>query len=117
MPRRCPVTGHCGEDAALSPDGIATNYAFYGRLNGTPMTAPHTAGVAALLPETDPDLTPVQVQTIPSGTVKDFQAQGRDVEAGGRLVDAPEALVAMVQAQQDQRSEEAFMGFRWSRLS
>jgi len=109
----CVLTpGSYGGNGA-TPADVAANYALYGSLNGTSMAAPHIAGVVALLLQANPDLTPVQVQTILAGTAKDRQAKGRDIEAGYGLVDVPAALVAATQVKARQPLSKVFPGFRW----
>ena len=112
-PVPCLLTpGSYGGEGA-NPAHVAANYALYGSLNGTSMAGPHIAGVVALLLQANPDLTPVQVQTILAGTATDRQARGRDIEAGYGLVDVPDALVAATQLKARTPLAKVFPGFRW----
>lgn len=65
---------------------------YYGPLTGTSMAAPHVAGLAALMLQANPDLTPEQVKQILVATAKDAGGPGADNLTGFGLVDAPSAV-------------------------
>lgn len=65
----------------------ADNYEYY---QGTSMAAPHVAGVAALMFEADPTLTPDQVETILKTTARSFPATCN--QCGSGIVDADAAV-------------------------
>ncbi|MDJ0975127.1 MAG: S8 family serine peptidase [Planctomycetota bacterium] len=55
---------------------------------GNSLSAPHVAGVVALMLEADPELTPWAVKSILEATAKDLDAEGKDPNTGAGLVDA-----------------------------
>lgn len=61
-------------------------------LQGTSFSSPHVAGVAALLLEKDPTMTPEEVRNAITSTAKDLGAPGKDDEFGWGLLDAAAAL-------------------------
>ena len=65
----------------------ADNYEYY---QGTSMAAPHVAGVAALMFEADPTLTPDQVEAILENTARSFPATCN--QCGSGIVDADAAV-------------------------
>ena len=73
-----------------SEDGRTYGYEFY---DGTSMSSPHAAGVAALVFSVKPTLTPDQVEGILFATAEDLGATGRDNTFGNGLFDAYAAVV------------------------
>jgi serine protease len=67
----------------------ADSYAFY---QGTSMATPHIAGVAALLYEVDPTITPDEVESTLTSTARSFPATCNQCGAG--IVDASAAVDA-----------------------
>jgi serine protease AprX len=80
---------------------------FYGSISGTSMAAPHIAGIAALLLQAKPDLTPAEVEDVLEDTAHKYTA-GAPYEAdtqndgettsfdkGAGLADVPAALKAL----------------------
>jgi serine protease AprX len=59
---------------------------YYSALSGTSMSAPHVAGVAALLYQADPGLTPAQVENVLQDTARKFTSQ----HAPGQYQDDPQ---------------------------
>ncbi len=77
---------------------VATPNGRYGFTTGTSVATAHVSGLAALLIDRDPSLTPDAVQAILMRTAKDLGPKGRDDEYGAGLVDAYEALLAIAPA-------------------
>jgi subtilisin family serine protease len=67
----------------------------YGFTTGTSVATAHVSGLAALLLQRNPRLTPDAVQAILMGTAKALAAKGRDDEYGAGLVDAYAALLSL----------------------
>jgi subtilisin family serine protease len=67
----------------------------YGFTTGTSVATAHVSGLAALLLQRNPRLTPDAVQAILMGTAKALGAKGRNDEYGAGLVDAYAALLAI----------------------
>jgi subtilisin family serine protease len=63
--------------------------------SGTSFSAPHVAGVAALLLSVDPSLTPAQVGRAMDSTATDLGLAGYDNRYGYGLVDACAAVAAV----------------------
>jgi subtilisin family serine protease len=74
---------------APAPDGA------YQFTTGTSVAAAEVSGVAALLLERNPSLTPTQVRKILMDTAKDLGPKGRDRDFGAGLVNALKALTAV----------------------
>ncbi|MEL7154603.1 MAG: S8 family serine peptidase, partial [Pseudomonadota bacterium] len=72
------------------------NYVFY---QGTSMAAPHVAGVAALLYDLDPNISPATVSTVLQNTAKPFPTvttrQCSTTNCGAGIVDAGAATAAI----------------------
>ncbi|TAJ53157.1 MAG: hypothetical protein EPN60_04220 [Nevskiaceae bacterium] len=88
-----------------SPQDQVQNRAFYMRLSGTSMAAPHIAGVAALLLEAAPELSPAQLRELLVSTATDMAVEGDpelvagyDKASGYGLVNVRKALAASVGA-------------------
>lgn len=64
----------------------------YTTLDGTSMACPHVAGVAALVLQANPGLTPTQVVDIIRSTATDLSSAGNDNNTGHGLVDAYKAV-------------------------
>lgn len=60
---------------------------------GTSQASPHVAGVAALILEKNPTLTPDDVRNVLTSSAKDLGAPGKDDTFGWGLVDAAAALI------------------------
>jgi subtilisin family serine protease len=74
---------------APAPDGT------YQLTTGTSVAAAEVSGVAALLMERNPSLTPAAVRKILMDTAKDLGPRGRDRDFGAGLVNALKALTAV----------------------
>lgn len=61
-------------------------------ISGTSMASPHVSGVAALMYEANPDLTPDQVESCILGTATDVLAPGVDRDSGHGMVDTRDAV-------------------------
>ena len=70
----------------------------YAQLSGTSLAAAQVSGVAALLLQHAPDLSPEQVRSILTRTARDLGKPGRDDVFGAGLVDAAAALSAVPEA-------------------
>jgi subtilisin family serine protease len=89
----------------VGPDGADTTFFFifspdpedngFPNFFGTSASAPHVAGVAALLLEKRPSLTPKNVYATLSSTAIDMDAPGLDFQTGFGLVQADRALALL----------------------
>ena len=66
--------------------------------SGTSFSAAEITGVIALLLERNPGLTPDAVRRVLMGTARDLGAPGMDPLFGAGLVDAYQALMAIIPA-------------------
>jgi subtilisin family serine protease len=64
----------------------------YDMTTGTSFAAAHVSGIAALILERDPDLSPDSVRRVLLSTARDLGPAGRDKDFGAGLADAYEAL-------------------------
>jgi subtilisin family serine protease len=74
---------------APAPDGA------YQFTTGTSVAAAEVSGVAALLIERNPSLTPADVRRILMSTAKDLGPKGKDRDFGAGLVNAAQAVAAV----------------------
>ncbi len=65
-------------------------------MSGTSMACPHAAGVAALLFQADPSLTPEDVMKILASTALDLGDSGKDNKFGFGLMDSAKAVKAVL---------------------
>lgn len=65
-------------------------------LSGTSMAAPHVSGVAALLLQANPTISPQNVKDILEQTASDFGDPGKDSQYGSGLIDASQMLPSSV---------------------
>ncbi|HEX5717753.1 MAG TPA: S8 family serine peptidase [Thermoanaerobaculia bacterium] len=76
--------------STVRPDPIPTR--FYGSMSGTSMAAPHAAGLAALLLDKDPSLSPYDLKLIIEETSVNPSAPGPDNFFGWGRIDALAAI-------------------------
>lgn len=76
----------------VAPDGVTTTVTGFASFFGTSAAAPHAAGVAALLLERQPALTPAAVNAALETTALDMGSGGFDFETGFGLIEADAAL-------------------------
>jgi len=74
---------------------VAAPQGGYGYTTGTSVATAHVSGLAALLLERNPRLTPAAVQAILMGTARNLGPKGRDDAYGAGLVDAYAAVRAV----------------------
>ncbi|MCA1813202.1 MAG: S8 family serine peptidase, partial [Halobacteriales archaeon] len=74
--------------------GVAPEAARYTTLSGTSQAAPQVAGLAAVMLQANPRLTPGQVHNLLRSTAIDLGAPGPDDATGFGLVDARDAVLA-----------------------
>jgi subtilisin family serine protease len=67
----------------------------YDFTSGTSFAAAHVSGVAALILERKPDLSPEDVRKILLATAKDLGPKGRDDQFGAGLIDALQAITVL----------------------
>jgi subtilisin family serine protease len=81
----------------LCRDSIKGAWNYYGVLQGTSMASPHVAGIAALMLEADPSLTPVTLRTLLQESAKQDAFTGKVPNGifGYGKVDALAALMAV----------------------
>jgi len=68
------------------------------RFRGNSLSAPHVAGVCALILSVNRDLTPWRVREILETTAEDLGPEGKDAKFGAGLVNADAAVAAAVEA-------------------
>ncbi len=85
------------------PAATANNAALYVSFSGTSMSAPHVAGIIALMLEANRRLTPAQVESILVKTARDRGKKGKDLEYGYGLADAHAAVVGSLAAAKSAR--------------
>jgi len=91
-----PGTNIVGAKAAET--GQATNDII--AMSGTSMAAPHVSGLAALILEANPNLSPLQVKQIILETAEDKGAEGWDPNYGWGEIDAYKAVLAALKVGQ-----------------
>ncbi|MHC4953402.1 MAG: S8 family serine peptidase [Planctomycetota bacterium] len=64
------------------------------RFRGNSLSAPHVAGVCALVLSVNPELTPWRVKALLEKTARDLPPRGKDPKTGAGLVDAVAAVKA-----------------------
>jgi hypothetical protein len=88
----------------VAPDGANTTFFFAGvnpdgdafpNFFGTSAAAPHAAGVAALMLDAIPGLTPAQIRSTLENTALDMGAPGFDTDSGFGLIQADAALASL----------------------
>jgi minor extracellular serine protease Vpr len=84
-------------DRVLCRDSIKGAWNYYGVLQGTSMASPHVAGIAALMLEADPSLTPATLRTLLQESAKQDAFTGKVPNGifGYGKVDALAALMAV----------------------
>ena len=78
----------------VAPDGVATTVPGFSNFFGTSAAAPHAAGVAALLLQAKPTLTPGKLYRSLENTALDMGPTGFDNSSGFGLIQADAALAA-----------------------
>jgi Subtilase family len=78
----------------VAPDGVATTVPGFSNFFGTSAAAPHAAGVAALLLQNKPTLTPGKLYRSLENTALDMGPTGFDNSSGYGLIQADAALAA-----------------------
>jgi hypothetical protein len=96
------VVANRGPYVAVAAPGVdifvAAPHAQYAFSTGTSVATAHVSGLAALLLDRNPSLTPDQVQAVLMRTAKHLAPSGRDDAYGAGLVDAYEALLTQAPA-------------------
>lgn len=93
------VASNRGNHIAVSAPGVdilmPAPDANYQVKSGTSFSAAHVAGIAALILERKPQLSPDAVRAIIISTARDLGAPGKDPEFGAGIADAYQAIVAL----------------------
>jgi bacillopeptidase F len=96
-PTFCTLDGSAAQKPDISAPGqgvrSAVNGGGYSSQSGTSMAAPHIAGVAALIRQACPDLTPEEVMAVMYDTAVDLGTPGKNSVYGYGMVDAYEAVL------------------------
>src|SRR5690606_22163331 len=79
----------------------------YQQPSGTSFAAAHVSGIAALLLQIDPDLTPEDVRRVLTETAQDLGPKGRDDTFGAGRVSALAALQAVVKSREIRAATKA----------
>jgi len=96
------VTGPDGSNTSFFGQDISYDTDSWPNFFGTSASAPHVAGVAALLLEQNTTFSPANVYDILRSSARDIAAPGRDARSGDGLVDALRALQAIHSPKQPQ---------------
>lgn len=91
------VASALGQTAAVTTTPIQ-NTNEYAYMDGTSMATPHVAGVAALVWSANPAATPQQVRSAMTSSALDLGTVGFDNNFGNGLVQATDAVLALVGA-------------------
>lgn len=89
------LTGALPLLAVQADAALGTAAAYYTHMSGTSMATPHVAGIAALLFEANPGLSPLEVRQILSSTANPMAGRQR-YEVGSGHIDAYEAVAVAV---------------------
>jgi subtilisin family serine protease len=88
-----------GDHVAIAAPGVdilvAAPGSTYSMSTGTSFASAYVAGVAALLAERKPDITPDGAKAILMSTAHDLGPKGRDPQFGAGLMDAKEAILSV----------------------
>lgn len=74
---------------------VAAPSGAYATTTGTSVAAAHVSGLAALLLERDPGMTPDAIRAVLEKTARDLGPAGRDDDFGAGLVNAEDAMLAL----------------------
>jgi subtilisin family serine protease len=96
---KLPATANRGKHIAVAAPGVdilaAAPGASYQMTSGTSIAAAHVSGIAALLIELKPNLTPEDVRKILLATATDLGPKGRDDQFGAGLANAHRAVLSL----------------------
>jgi subtilisin family serine protease len=84
----------------------------YERLSGTSMASPNVAGVAALLKQADPDMTPAEIKTTLMNTADPLNGEYSVFEVGAGRVNPYKAIHAQTNIQVNDETETSDGGAR-----
>lgn len=73
----------------------------YARLDGTSMATPHISGVAALLLQKNPKLSPAEIKRMMETTATDINKKGKDTETGYGVVNVTELFSSSIECYSD----------------